>query len=166
MHGPMIQIEIKETSVAASPGRAFEADGLVLEPAVIDAQLHWIVFAAPVAWLAASVVLLMSGIIFEILGLFALILAVGAIACAYCNYASSSFSIRGGRLLVTTGLIQRDMLEIALDSIEGIEVRQNFAGRLLGFGTIVVSDKEGWQHRYHRIPTSSSFWMQVKRLGS
>ena len=163
VQGTMVQSGMGGALMVEARSNDFEAGVLTLEPAPIRTRLHWIVFAAPAAWLALSVPLLLSGMFFEVIGGVTFLYAVAAIASACFNYTSSSFAISGDQLFMKTGFIRRSALEIQLDAIEGLQVQQGFLGRMLGYGSIVLRGNGGWQHRYHRISAPSTFRKRVER---
>jgi len=59
---------------------------------------------------------------------------------------TSEFAVTNKRVLIKTGLVRRHSLETLLSKIESIGVAQSILGRILGFGTIVISGN-GWFQR-------------------
>jgi uncharacterized membrane protein YdbT with pleckstrin-like domain len=150
-------------SVVAAPRHELESNTRTLEPAEARMGLHWIVFAAPATCLALSVPLVLSGAIPEVVGVLAFLFAVGATASACFNFASSKVSISDNQLLMKTGFIRPSALNIQLSAIEGMQVQQSFLGRLLGYGSIILSGSGGWQHRFHRISAPSMLCARASR---
>jgi uncharacterized membrane protein YdbT with pleckstrin-like domain len=101
------------------------------------ARLSWAVILWPV----------LLGVIF--LGVFAkeapvlLILPGIWLVFALINYFTSEFGITNKRLVLKTGVIRRKSHETLINKIERINVHQSIVGRLLGYGTIVVSGTGG-----------------------
>ncbi len=50
--------------------------------------------------------------------------------------ATTEIAVTNERLIYKHGLIARDVMEISIDRIEGVNVRQGILGRLLGYGRI------------------------------
>ena len=57
------------------------------------------------------------------------------------TYYSSEFAITNKRVISKTGIISRDVSEMNLNSIEGVNLEQNILGRLLNFGVIKISGR-------------------------
>ena len=76
-----------------------------------------------------------------ILGLVLLIAVVGLVLLivAYIRIKSTEIAITNKRIIAKFGFIKRDTVEINLDKIEALRVEQGFWGRLLNFGTIIIS---------------------------
>ena len=56
-------------------------------------------------------------------------------------YYSSEFAVTNKRVISKTGIISRDVSEMNLNSIEGVNLEQNILGRLLNFGVIKISGR-------------------------
>ena len=164
MQGVMVRRGMSGASVATAPRDQIEATILAMEPAAAHTGLHWIVFAAPTAMLTLSLLMVLSGMSLEVFGVFTFLYAVGAIASACFNFAFSDFAISNNRLFMKTGFIRRSSVEVQLGAIEGIQVQQGFFGRLLGYGSVIVTGNGGWQHPYHRVSAPSIFCKRVKQI--
>ncbi len=57
----------------------------------------------------------------------------------YINYKSVELAITNKRIIVKFGFIRRDTTEINLSKVESVQVEQPLVGRMLNFGTIIVS---------------------------
>ena len=57
------------------------------------------------------------------------------------TYFTTEYGITSTRVISKEGLIRRDIEEINLSSIESINVNQTIIGRLLNYGTIVISGR-------------------------
>jgi len=53
--------------------------------------------------------------------------------------ASDEFVVTNKRIIIKTGFISRDTIELNLNKVESIEVEQSVFGRMLGFGTLKVN---------------------------
>ena len=56
-------------------------------------------------------------------------------------YFTTEYGITNTRVISKEGLIRRDIEEINLSSIESINVNQTIIGRILNYGTIVISGR-------------------------
>lgn len=57
------------------------------------------------------------------------------------TYFTTEYGITSTRVISKEGLIRRDIEEINLSSIESINVNQTIIGRILNYGTIVISGR-------------------------
>jgi|Laugrespbdmm15sd_2_1035082.scaffolds.fasta_scaffold82846_1 uncharacterized membrane protein YdbT with pleckstrin-like domain len=57
------------------------------------------------------------------------------------TYFTTEYGITNTRVISKQGLIRRDIEEINLSSIESINVNQSIIGRILNYGTIIVSGR-------------------------
>jgi len=58
---------------------------------------------------------------------------------AYVRIKSTEVAVTTKRLIVKHGFIKRSTVEINLNKVESIQVDQEMLGRMLGFGTLVIS---------------------------
>ena len=128
------------------------------------ANLHWLVFILPTLLFIAAIWLFFSlgGNIAKFL---ALILIVGVLVTgliAVIERMTSEFAVTNKRVLIKTGLIRRHSLETLLSKIESIGVAQSILGRILGFGTIVISGTGGSKEPFHKIADPMQFRRRVQ----
>jgi len=93
--------------------------------------------------LFSGVVLCFSGILFLctiLLGLQALIIM-----------RTTEFAVTNWRVIAKTGFIRRHTLEMLLSKIESVAVHQNILGRLLDFGTVIVTGTGGTKEGFRAI---------------
>ena len=125
--------------------------------------LYWLVFVVPILLLIAAIWLFsLGGNIAKIL---AYILMVGVLVTglsAVIERRTSEFAVTNKRVLIKTGLIRRHSLETLLSKIESIGVAQSLLGRILGFGTIVISGTGGSKEPFHRIADPMMFRRRVQ----
>lgn len=60
-------------------------------------------------------------------------------AVAYVRIKSTEIAVTTKRLIVKHGFIRRTTVEININRIESIQVDQSMLGRMLDFGTLVIS---------------------------
>jgi uncharacterized membrane protein YdbT with pleckstrin-like domain len=58
---------------------------------------------------------------------------------AYVRIKSTELAVTSKRLIVKHGFIRRSTIEINLNKVESIQVDQELLGRMLNFGTLVIS---------------------------
>lgn len=126
------------------------------ETLICRTRLHWVVFVAPalifVTCCTLAIVLLSSAGTRTATAATVLI-AAGSIpiARALITYATSEFGVTNKRVLVKVGFIRRNSIEILLNKVESIQVDQGILGRLLDYGSIVVSGTGGSRDPFHNI---------------
>lgn len=104
------------------------------------ADIHWYIFAYPVILLLlsaffssaqtglfyyVSILLLLSGL-FQLIK--RILLKMGA-----------EYVVTNKKVILKSGILNRDALELVLNKCEGIQINQSLMGRMLGFGSIVVT---------------------------
>lgn len=58
---------------------------------------------------------------------------------AYLRYISTELAVTNKKVIAKFGFIKRDTIELLLPKIESIQVNQSLFGRMLNYGSIVVS---------------------------
>lgn len=64
---------------------------------------------------------------------------------------ATEMAVTNRRVVVKTGLMRRKSIEMLLNKVESIEVRESAWGRLLGYGAIVVVGSGGSSEPFHKI---------------
>lgn len=76
------------------------------------------------------------------------------IPLGYLIIRSNEAGVTNKRLIAKSGLIRRDTVEIPIKKVSSLQVKQGIIGRMLGYGTLIISDV-GAAHapiRYIREP--------------
>lgn len=89
--------------------------------------------------------------------LYAIILALEA----FVRIATTEFGVTNIRVMAKIGFIRRHTLEILLSKVESVSINQSILGRILNFGTIVITGTGGTSER---IPTIEAPLEVRKRL--
>ena len=76
-----------------------------------------------------------------VLGLLLLVVVVGLVflVMAWIKVRSTEVAITNRRVIAKFGFITRNTVEINLDKVEALKVEQGFWGRMLNYGTILLS---------------------------
>ena len=111
----------------------------------------------PAIWLFS-----LGGNIAKILAYILMVGVLGTGLIAVIERRTSEFAVTNKRVLIKTGLIRRHSLETLLSKIESIGVDQSILGRILGFGTIVISGTGGSKEPFHRIADPMMFRRRVQ----
>ena len=140
------------------------------EKIIYFTRIHWIIFGFPVFLLVLTFILsvysqrLFPGYLplsnVRLAAVVILILLLAAIfsgISAFIRYATSEYGITTKRVLIKTGWISRDSLELFLDKVEAIYVDQSILGRILDYGTLRVVGTGGTQDPFFYIPRPLEF---------
>jgi len=143
------------------------------EEIVYLTRRHKIIFAYPVIWLLLSAILF--GVKWEFvfkpeinfaLTIFSGIFLAAAIIHAlviWILYISAEFGITNQRVIVKEGFLKRKTVEVFLKSVESVQVDQSIWGRILNFGTIIVSGTGGVTDPLNMIRKPLDFKKQVQQ---
>jgi uncharacterized membrane protein YdbT with pleckstrin-like domain len=147
------------------------------ETVLYQTRLHWIVMIAPcIAAVVAGAVgigLLIgaaptmgeqggnSGTLAAV-GVVLLVVAAVVMAAAFWKRSKTEMAVTNRRVLVKVGMVARRSVEIMLAKIESISVDQSLAGRMFGFGTIVVRGTGGTPEPFATIANPLEFRRRVQ----
>lgn len=81
---------------------------------------------------------------------------------AQVKRAACQFAVTNKRVIVKTGLIKRDTVEMFLHKIESVSVDQSVMGRILGYGTLALHGTGGTAETFHDIARPLEFRRQVQ----
>jgi len=143
------------------------------EEIVYLTRRHKIIFTYPVIWLLLSVTLFVIKSVFVVkpeinttLLVFSGIFLASAVIHAlviWIHYLSAEFGITNQRVIVKEGFLKRKTIEIFLKSVESVQVDQSIWGRLLNFGTVIVSGTGGVTDPLNMIRKPLDFKKQVQQ---
>lgn len=111
------------------------------EVVIREAQFHWIMFWLPVLLAILAVVFPFVPIgegTLKIRLLFTGILLVLAFLWYIVINNGKKFILTNKRIILKTGIVQRNSKELMLRKCESINVRQSIMGRILGYGDVIV----------------------------
>lgn len=77
---------------------------------------------------------------------------------------SSEFAITNKRVIVKTGLVSRETLEMNLSKIESVNVDQGILGRILGYGDLVLVGTGGTKETFKNIRKPITFRKMFQEL--
>lgn len=135
------------------------------EKIVYFTRMHWIVFMLPIVLLVVTFVLsVFAPILFpgyipflnirlaSLVILICLVVTIFSGISAFIRYTTSEYGITNKRVLIKTGWIRRNSLELFLDKVEGIYVDQSIPGRILDYGTLRAVGTGGTQDPFFYVP--------------
>lgn len=96
------------------------------------------------------------------LGAFGILMFLSAIL----TYFSSEFGVTNRRVLIKTGVMRRQTLELSLSKIESIRIQESLMGRLFGFKSITLTGSGGTHQRFAYIARAQEFRRAATQLGT
>lgn len=139
------------------------------ETIVYRAHVHWKVFVLPAFFAVAALTLIIASFVIPVIGVGFLITGCVLLAPAviigierWIRYSSSEFAVTERRVLIKVGVIRRHSVEILLEKVEGIGVSQTVPGRLLNFGSIMITGTGGTRETFHEISAPMNFRREVQ----
>ncbi len=110
---------------------------------VYQARLHWILFLWPLVLFFGAIILSIRVVQFYEVGLFLAGFAIIWFSMVAINYLCSSLTIKQNQIILSTGIIVRKTLDIPLNKIESIDIRQTLLGTLFHYGSLVITGTGG-----------------------
>ena len=144
-------------------------DGNLLqgEHVVFRTRLHWKLMIGPllfaiVTWLPAAWMLAQDR--WNNLVLIAPALGLLVLLAAFIRRQSSDFAVTNKRVMMKIGVLSTRSVELLLSKIESITVNQSLAGRMLGYGEIVVTGSGGTEETFADIQAPLDFRRAVQSV--
>jgi uncharacterized membrane protein YdbT with pleckstrin-like domain len=150
-------------------------DSLLSDEAITyRARLHWILFFKPA--LITIVVIAIAGLIHQVADLgkvlstqtdllvwiAVLVIAALPLLRAFLTWQAADLAVTSKRVILKTGVLKLKTPEMFLNRIESVEVDQSIAGRVFGFGTIVIRGTGGSLEPFHKVPHPLRFRNQIQ----
>jgi uncharacterized membrane protein YdbT with pleckstrin-like domain len=135
------------------------------ETVAFRTRLHWKLYFLPVL---LTVVLLIPLTVLAaestMQWLAALPMASGLIALAvsYLKRRNSEFAVTNKRVIIKVGVLTTRSVEVLLPKIESITVTQSLAGRMFGYGEIVVIGTGGTEEPFAGIQAPLDFRQAIQ----
>jgi membrane protein YdbS with pleckstrin-like domain len=110
------------------------------------ARLHWILFLWPVG--LACIAMLVGIAIHQLKGVALLFVVFSLIwlGITWANFHFSSLTIKKKQVILRTGMIVRQTIDIPLAKIETIDIRQSLLGSFFQYGTLIITGTGGTRH--------------------
>jgi len=134
---------------------------------------HKVIFTWPAIWLLVAAVLFgikwffvfRPEVNFALMIFSGIFLAVALIHALviWVNYLCAEFGITNQRVIVKEGFLKRKTIEVFLKSVESVQVDQSLWGRILNFGTVIVSGTGGVTDPLSMIRNPLDFKKQVQQ---
>ena len=101
------------------------------------ADIHWYIFAYPVILLLLSVFFSSAQTgFFHYVSLFLLLSGLFQLIKRILLKMGTEYVVTNKKVILKSGILSRDALELVLNKCEGIRINQSLMGRMLGFGSV------------------------------
>ena len=115
------------------------------------ARLNAIIFFWPVALIAGGIFLTFEVPVARQPSLIFIGIGIIWVFMTWVTYLFSSLTIKQKRVILRTGIIVRQTIDIPLNKIESIDIRQSLLGSLLKYGALVITGTGGTRHLINYI---------------
>jgi hypothetical protein len=153
------------------------------ETVIYETRLHWIVMVRPIV--LACVLVVIAGFVFyypqinasldaktlhllEGAGGLFLIAALISVIIGALRRNATEMAVTNHRVVIKLGIVGRRTIEMILNKVESIEVKESALGRMLGYGTIIVIGTGGtlepFQRVAHPLQFRSAVQQQIEKL--
>jgi uncharacterized membrane protein YdbT with pleckstrin-like domain len=134
------------------------------EVVTFKTRLHWNVYVWPLVITAAMIPLgyLAMSSDHKPLALLALLPVVVAFGAAWLRRRFSEYAVTNKRVVAKVGVLQTRSVELLLGKVEGITVTQGVAGKIFGYGEIVITGSGGTQEPFAGIQAPFEFRRAVQ----
>ncbi|MCW8398752.1 PH domain-containing protein [Legionella sp. PATHC038] len=108
-------------------------------------RMHWIIFFYPFLCLCAAlaIVYYVEVDFIRKLGYGLAALALLWVGMTWMTYYFSSITIKRNQVIIRTGVIVRQTIDIPLSKIEAIDIRQSILGSILSYGMVCITGTGG-----------------------
>lgn len=148
------------------------------EAVIYETRLHWIVMLRPIV--TGSVLALLAAFLFyyaetstgidgntlhllEGAGVVLLLAGIASILIGIARRNATEMAVTNRRVVIKVGLMARRTVEMMLSKVESIEVNETAVGRMLGYGTIVVTGTGGTPEPFSRVAHPLIFRTSVQQ---
>ena len=132
------------------------------EQIVYEARQHWIIYWLPALLLVVAVAQFAFPLDLLLQACIALALAAIAGIWALNIYGGRKYILTTKRLILKRGIVKRESLDLILRRCEGVSIKQSIIGRILDYGTVVVSTGEV-ANSFERILNPVKFSSQINQ---
>lgn len=109
-------------------------------------RLHWVIFFGPLVGLGIAGAIYYYIPLLQQVSLFLGAFAILWILMTWVTYYFSSITIKSKQVILRTGIIVRQTVDIPLSKIETIDIRQSILGSILSYGTLIITGTGGTRH--------------------
>lgn len=101
------------------------------EEVIAEARPHWAIFVGPA-------LVLLLGLMMGRVGGFLVFLGLVWGAFRVLVYLTTELAVTNKRVIAKSGIVRRNVIDVANTKIEGVTYHQGIIGRIFGYGSILV----------------------------
>ncbi|MGL5741307.1 MAG: PH domain-containing protein [Legionella sp.] len=106
-------------------------------------RLNWIIFFWPVAALCGALAIVYYVEPLRQIGYGLAAFSLLWVGITWMTYYFSSITIKRNQLIIRTGVLVRQTIDIPLSKIEAIDIRQSIPGSVFSYGTVSITGTGG-----------------------
>ncbi len=110
---------------------------------VYQARLHWILFVWPALFFLVGLWISFSFVSLREVGIFIILIAIAWGFLMWLTYQFSSLTIKEKQVILRSGVLVRQTIDIPLSKIESIDIRQSILGSLFQYGSLLITGTGG-----------------------
>ena len=114
-----------------------------IDPVIYQARLHWVIFLGPIVLLLMACALGYYTNVPYTIGFSLAGIAVLWECMVWVTYRFSFLNIKKNRVVMCSGIIVRQTVDIPMNKIESIDIRQSILGSILQYGSLVITGTGG-----------------------
>lgn len=118
---------------------------------VYQAKLHWIIFFWPVLLACGVMIIGIKFPEFKQPSAIMLVIALIWIIMTWVTFHFSSLVIKNKQVILRTGMLVRQTVDIPMSKIETIDIRQSIFGSMFRYGSLVITGTGGTRHMIDMI---------------
>ena len=107
------------------------------------AKLHWVIFVWPVVLLFGGMILGIEFWQLKEVSIFVVIFALIWGLMTWITYQFSSLTIKKGQVILRSGFLVRQTIDVPIAKIESIDIRQSVGGTIFQYGFLMITGTGG-----------------------
>jgi uncharacterized membrane protein YdbT with pleckstrin-like domain len=129
---------------------------------VYRTAFHWIVFFIPLFFTALVAGFFMYGQDMPLINYGSLVIAIYFWMSAYIKFLTGDFAVTNQRVIMKTGLLRINTIEVFIQRIEAVEVERSIIGRLFNYGTVIITGIGGSKEPIRQVDDPLMFRRKVQ----
>lgn len=109
-------------------------------------RLHWVIFFLPLLCFFAVIAINIYIPQLKEVTWFLAAFVILWVLMTWATYYFSSITIKSKQVILRTGFIVRQTVDIPLNKIETIDIRQSILGSILRYGSLIITGTGGTRH--------------------
>jgi uncharacterized membrane protein YdbT with pleckstrin-like domain len=129
------------------------------EVPVFETRLHRVIYVVPVLVMVVGAVVCFGN---TLAGLVVIVLGALMLMARMLRRWASEFVVTNKRVVLKLGILSRTVLEMVIDRVESVDVRQGVIARVLGYGAVIIIGTGGSKDPFGMIARPIEFRRAVQ----